>query len=49
MTAAGMAGLLKLLGAFSARTRPATLHLTSGADHIGLLDSSPFRPIAESE
>ena len=27
MTAAGMAGLLKLLGAFAARTRPATLHV----------------------
>ena len=49
MTAAGMAGLLKLLGALSARTRPATLHAVDRGDQIALLDSSPFRLLSRNE
>ena len=49
MTAAGMAGLLKLLGALSARARPATLHVANSADQIGLLASSPFRLLRANE
>ncbi|HMD49079.1 MAG TPA: beta-ketoacyl synthase N-terminal-like domain-containing protein, partial [Bryobacteraceae bacterium] len=49
MTAAGMAGLLKILGAFSARTRPATLHATELRDQLSLLHSSPFRLLCANE
>jgi acyl transferase domain-containing protein/3-hydroxymyristoyl/3-hydroxydecanoyl-(acyl carrier protein) dehydratase len=49
MTAAGMAGLLKLLGAIEARTRPATLHIGSAEDQIPLLRSSPFRLLRANE
>ena len=49
MTAAGMAGLLKLLGAIQTRTRPATLHVASDEDQIPLLRSSPFRLLRANE
>lgn len=49
MTAAGMAGLVKLLGALAARTRPATLHAGEHGDQIALLDSSPFRLLSRNE
>jgi acyl transferase domain-containing protein/3-hydroxymyristoyl/3-hydroxydecanoyl-(acyl carrier protein) dehydratase len=49
MTAAGMAGLLKLLGAFAARTRPATLHVGDGRDQIAALASSAFRLVGRNE
>jgi len=49
MTAAGMAGLVKLLGALSARTRPATLHAVDRGDQIALLESSPFRLLSRNE
>ena len=49
MTAAGIAGLLKLLGAFAARTRPATLHVNKSQDQLALLGSSPFRLLRANE
>ncbi len=49
MTAAGMAGLLKLLGAFAAQTRPATLHVSHSEDQLALLGSSPFRLLRANE
>jgi acyl transferase domain-containing protein/3-hydroxymyristoyl/3-hydroxydecanoyl-(acyl carrier protein) dehydratase len=49
MTAAGMAGLLKLLGAFAARTRPATLHVGKVEHQLALLGSSPFRLLRANE
>ncbi|MGB6945776.1 MAG: beta-ketoacyl synthase N-terminal-like domain-containing protein [Bryobacteraceae bacterium] len=49
MTAAGMAGLLKLLGAFAARTHPATLHVGQSEDQLELLGSSPFRLLRANE
>src|SRR5437879_8548900 len=48
MTAAGMAGLLKLLGALDARIRPATLHADK-RNQISMLDSSPFRLVCANE
>src|SRR5262249_40160596 len=48
MTAAGMAGLLKLLGALNARIRPATLHADKH-NQIAMLDSSPFRLVCANE
>ena len=49
MTAAGMAGLLKILGAFQAQIRPATLHVGDPRDQVTLLDSSPFRLLRANE
>ncbi len=46
ITAAGLAGLLKVLAAMRHRTRPPTLH----ADHPNpVLEGSPFRLLTESE
>ncbi len=49
MTAAGMAGLLKILGAFAARTRPASLHASDTGSQIPLLRASPFRLLCGNE
>ncbi|MFG2004313.1 beta-ketoacyl synthase N-terminal-like domain-containing protein [Spirillospora sp. NPDC048911] len=46
VTVAGLAGLLKLIGALHAGVRPATL----GADeHTDALDGTPLRPLQENE
>lgn len=49
MTAAGIAGLLKLLGALEHRVRPALLHVAGPADEIDGIAGSPFRVPASSE
>lgn len=48
LTAAGMAGLVKLMGAMAAATRPQTLHLTRDA-LLPDLASSPFRLLTANE
>jgi acyl transferase domain-containing protein/3-hydroxymyristoyl/3-hydroxydecanoyl-(acyl carrier protein) dehydratase len=49
MTAAGMAGLLKLLGAIEHRVLPALLHVAGPLEEIGNLAGSPFRTPACGE
>jgi acyl transferase domain-containing protein/3-hydroxymyristoyl/3-hydroxydecanoyl-(acyl carrier protein) dehydratase/1-acyl-sn-glycerol-3-phosphate acyltransferase len=46
ITAAGVAGLIKVIGAFQAKTRPPTLHADAPID---ALSGSPFRLLAEAE
>jgi acyl transferase domain-containing protein/3-hydroxymyristoyl/3-hydroxydecanoyl-(acyl carrier protein) dehydratase len=46
ITAAGVAGLLKVLAAIRARTRPPTLH---SDDPVEALDGSPFRLLTAAE
>jgi acyl transferase domain-containing protein/3-hydroxymyristoyl/3-hydroxydecanoyl-(acyl carrier protein) dehydratase len=48
ITAAGMAGLFKIIGAMQAQVRPATLHLDS-ATLNPVLAGSPFRVLRENE
>jgi acyl transferase domain-containing protein/3-hydroxymyristoyl/3-hydroxydecanoyl-(acyl carrier protein) dehydratase len=48
MTAAGMAGLMKILGAMAAGIRPATLHIEA-RDQTPALDGSPFRLLRANE
>lgn len=49
MTVAGMAGLLKILGAMRAGIRPKMLHVDSPASQVGRLASSPFRLLSANE
>ncbi len=49
ITAAGMAGLLKLIGAIEQRTRPATLHVSRPAEALDVLADSPFRLLLDNE
>ncbi len=46
ITAAGVAGLIKVLGAFEAGRRPPTLHADAPLDALA---ASPFRLVAEAE
>ncbi|MDQ1472891.1 MAG: hypothetical protein QOJ99_4371, partial [Bryobacterales bacterium] len=48
ITAAGMAGLFKIIGAIQAQIRPATLHLT-GTTLNPALAGSPFRVLQKNE
>ena len=49
ITAAGMAGLLKIMGAIEHHVRPASLHVRSAAEAVPALSESPFRLLMRNE
>ena len=49
ITAAGAAGLIKVLGAFEARVRPPQLHVEDPSTHIDAFAKSPFRLLTAAE
>ena len=49
ITSAGVAGLLKVLGALETSTRPPQLHVDDARDRIDAFAQTPFRVLTESE